>query len=48
MDTNKPTLKEYADALRAAPPWQSLGDERYRVWYVTFCQPLLERAPEPK
>jgi hypothetical protein len=47
-DAPKPTYAELLQALREAPPWQSLGDERYRRWYVGVVMPLLERVPEPK
>ena len=48
VEQGKPAYAELLQALREAPPWQSLGDERYRRWYVGVVMPLLERVPEPK
>ena len=45
---DKPTYMELLQALRNAPPWQAIGDERYRLWDVNERQPLLDRAPAPK
>lgn len=47
-EPSKPTFYELVAALRTAPPWQSIGDERYRRWYVAVVVPLLERVPAPK
>ena len=46
MPDPKPDWKDLVTALRNLPPWQALGDERYRDYMVRVIEPLLERYPE--
>ena len=48
MPDPKPDWKDLVTALRNLPPWQALGDERYRDYMVRVIEPLLERCPDPE